>query len=103
MDRNYHRYFAPLTNLNFLDIYRELYSEKIAFTWTNGSTATRIDQIWMSEEAAGLVKASFVSNAALITDSDHQIFMMIINISDLISNNWASSRLVGKDTFHSEK
>ena len=89
--KNHHRHFELLINLNFFDTYKELYPEDAAFTWTNGTIATRIDQIWMSEEAEGLIEASFVSDSALITDSDHQIFTTILNTSELIPNNYSDS------------
>jgi len=91
------RPFDPLINLNFFDTFRELYPEKFIFTWTNGTTETRIDQIWMSEEAAGLIEASFVADSALITDSDHLIFTTVLNTSELIPNNWSGTQIAAQE------
>ncbi len=47
----------------------------------------------MSEEAAGLIEASFVTDSALIMDSDHLIFTTVLNTSELIPNNWSGTQI----------
>ena len=44
-----------LLNQDFTDTFRFLNPDKIEFTWSNSNSASRIDQIWVSEDLiAGL-------------------------------------------------
>ena len=56
-----------------------------AYTWTNGTTSTRIDYIWLSASWSQLLLDASIIDSQLITDSDHWIVRCVVNTSELIS------------------
>ncbi|CAG8833978.1 862_t:CDS:2, partial [Gigaspora margarita] len=79
---------------NFVETFRFLNSDTQAYTWLNGSTATRINQIWISE---GLIKNLYkakILDMDLIIESDHSTVLVNLkseyNMHDYTQRaNWA--------------
>jgi exonuclease III len=60
-----------LIGQNFKDSFRIGNPKSKEFSWTNGESSTRIDQIWMTEElASGLIDAE-IQDMSSCTNSDH--------------------------------
>ncbi len=60
-----------LKGKGFVDTFRECYPLNRAYTWTNGTTSTRIDYIWLSASWSQLLLDASILDSQLITDSDH--------------------------------
>ncbi|CAG8808493.1 22253_t:CDS:1, partial [Gigaspora margarita] len=76
-----------LQKQSFIDTYCALYPFEKKCTWSNTSTSTRIDQIWVSEELThGLLEAGII-DMSMTTESDHDIITMCLNLSHLITNS----------------
>ena len=65
-----------LRSQNFIDTYRYWNRESRKFTWSNGSTATRIDQIWVSEKLKNRVKKAEIEKIETITGSDYSLVLL---------------------------
>src|SRR6266496_1957040 len=72
-DLNHRSKFESLLRRNYVDAYRQIYPYNTDCTWSNGTTVTRIDQIWISEIAKNSVMNFDTIDASGITDSDHNI------------------------------
>ena len=60
-----------LIGQDFKDSFRIANPRSKEFSWTNGESSTRIDQIWMTEKlASGLIDAE-IQNMSNCTNSDH--------------------------------
>src|SRR6185437_12780085 len=76
-----------LQKQSFTDTYRALYLFGKKFTWSNTSTSTRIDQIWVSEGLThGLVEAEII-DMSMTTESDHDIITTCLNLSHFTTNS----------------
>ena len=102
-ESNHHNKFEALLNRNYVDAYRQIYPHRTDCTWSNGITATRIDQIWISEIAKDSVTNFTTINASSITASDHDIIVATVNIGDLIPNNWSNTQIDKSDGISKEK
>ncbi|CAG8844006.1 613_t:CDS:2, partial [Gigaspora margarita] len=65
------RLYTWLRLQNFIDIYRYWNYESKKFTWSNGYIATRIDQIWISENLKDRIEKVEIEEIETITGSDH--------------------------------
>ena len=63
---------------NFIDTFRELYSSKKDFTWSNGKDSTRIDQIWILDSLIFSLKDALIEEISLETGSDHELVVVEI-------------------------
>ena len=95
--QNNRKIFAPLINLGLFDTFRHLYPTSRKFSWTDGSTMTRIDHIWASDNMEGCILNFEFFDSTLITDSDHNILIADLDTSEIISNNWAHTQLVSSN------
>src|SRR6266498_2905933 len=100
---NHRSKFDVLLDRNYVDAYRQIFPDKTDCTWTNGSTATRIDQIWISEIAKDLITNFATVDASGITDSDHDIIIATVNIGELIPNNWHNTQRNRQDGISKDK
>ena len=76
-----------LQKQSFTDTYRALYPFGKKCTWSNTSTSTRIDQIWVSEGLThGLLEAG-IMDMSMTTESDYDIITMCLNLSHLTTNS----------------
>ena len=48
---------------------------------------TRIDQIWIQQEIEYFMIKAEIIDSTLVTQSDHQIMITLIDISDFINNH----------------
>jgi len=62
-----------LENSNLVDLYRESHPYSKEFTWSNGTSSTRIDYIWASKILSQCSIKCEIYPAELITGSDHRI------------------------------
>ncbi|CAG8812127.1 15821_t:CDS:2 [Gigaspora margarita] len=75
-----------LQKQSFTNTYRTLYFFEKKCTWSNTSTSTRIDQVWVSEGLThGLLEAG-IMDMSMTIESDHDIITMCLNLSHLIAN-----------------
>src|SRR6266542_3794758 len=74
-----------LKGKGFVDTFRECYPLTRAYTWTNGTSLTRIDYIWLSASWSQMLLDASILDSQLITDSDHRIVRCLVNTSELIS------------------
>ena len=64
---------AWLESSSYEDVFRKIHPYKKEYTWSNGSSSSRIDYIWASRELSqGIIKCK-ISDAEYITNSDHKI------------------------------
>ncbi|CAG8685195.1 38069_t:CDS:2 [Gigaspora margarita] len=56
--------------------------KKDTYTWSNGSTATRIDQIWISEDLIKNLYKAEILDMYLITESDHST--VLVNLKRIL-------------------
>ena len=68
-----------------MDTFRECYPLSHAYTWTNGTTSTRINYIWLSASWSQMLLDASILDSQLITDSDHWIVKCVVNTSEIIS------------------
>jgi exodeoxyribonuclease III len=64
----------------FLDTFRLMNPEAREYTWSNGQTSTRIDQIWISREVKGRIVKAKIEQMDCTTGSDHDIMEMDITL-----------------------
>ncbi len=102
-DSHHHNKFATLLDRNFVDAYRQIHPHSTDCTWSNGTTATRIDQIWISDLAKDMITNFETINTSGITDSDHNMIIATVYIGDLIPNNWSNTRIDQSDGISKEK
>ena len=62
-----------LENSNLVDLYRESHPYSKEFTWSNGTSSTRIDYIWASKILSQCSIKCEIYPAELITGSNHRI------------------------------
>ena len=87
-----------LQKQEFLDAFRTIYPRTKRFTWTNGDTSTRIDQIWVSEELAqGLFDAE-IQEMDVYTNSDHEAMIARIDLKHLSASQSAAACKRSKQT-----
>ena len=75
-----------LSSQKFVDAFCYLNPNTQTYTWTNGSTATWIDQIWISE---GLIKNLYIAEILeiyLITERDHSTVLINLKNESNIQN-----------------
>ncbi|GES94273.1 exodeoxyribonuclease III [Rhizophagus clarus] len=82
----------------FVDTFRKLNPKKRSFTWTNKTTSTRIDYIWADPKLEDKLKKSHIYQSADITDSDHNILLVEISLTDIIVTNNKGGRRAEKNT-----
>ncbi|GES89606.1 Down syndrome cell adhesion molecule-like protein Dscam2 [Rhizophagus clarus] len=76
----------------------KLNPKKRSFTWTNKTTSTRIDYIWADPKLEDKLKKSHIYQSADITDSDHNILLVEISLTDIIVTNNKGGRRAEKNT-----
>ena len=74
-----------LRSQNFIDTYRYWNRESRKFTWSNGSTATWIDQIWVSEDLKDRVEKAEIEEMETITGSDHSLVLLQLRLGSSFS------------------
>ena len=80
-----------LIKQNFADTFRVLNPITSEFTWSNGHTETRIDQIWVSEMLIGSLHAANIIDMSTCTESDHNSIDMLLDLSSFISKASSAS------------
>jgi exonuclease III len=55
------------------DAYRKIHPYKKEYTWSNGTSNSRIDYIWASKELSQCIINCNIINSECITNSDHKI------------------------------
>ncbi|CAG8755040.1 23087_t:CDS:1, partial [Gigaspora rosea] len=60
-----------LLNQNFIDTFRYLHPTTRKYIWSNSSSKSRIDQIWISEDLVKDLHKADIMNMKMVTKSDH--------------------------------
>src|SRR5260363_203825 len=69
----------------FEDVYRKLNPQTKEFTWSNNETATRIDQIWLSEGLLKMVTCAEIQELLVITSSNHELPVARLRLKEIHS------------------
>jgi hypothetical protein len=76
-----------MSSLGFGETFRICNPRIKKYTWSNGSTQTRIDQIWISSKLKEGLNNSDIEDMDLITGSDHNLIWGEINTSLVIETS----------------
>lgn len=80
-----------LQRQEFQDSFRTMYPKAKKFTWSNGETSTRIDQIWVSEELSCGLFDTEIQEMDIYTSSDHAAMIARIDLGHLGATQSAAS------------
>ena len=72
---------------NFINTFRELYSSKKDFTWSNGKDNIRINQIWILDSLIFGLKEALIKEMIFKTGSDHRLVVAKILLDYLDFSN----------------
>ncbi|CAG8799630.1 35309_t:CDS:2 [Gigaspora margarita] len=75
-----------LNKNNFAGIYRVLNLTEKAFTWINGFSSTKINQIWVSNNLSLGLLAANITEMDMFTGSDYVIVLASLHLIHLTSN-----------------
>src|SRR6266542_1121638 len=95
--------FSDLSQVGLGDAFRAIYPDKVEFSWSNGSTSTRIDYIWIHNQLFNSIIDFHYISSASCTNSDHSIALLTLDVSELIPGNWNFTNPVALDPEQSEK
>ena len=95
--------FTWMEKKSFVNAFRRLNPRARKYTWSNGHTSTRIDQIWLSENLMSKALKADIIEMGTVTGSDHELPIVEIlldrsNCADLNcrAGQTSSSRMVWK-------
>ena len=87
-----------LQRQEFANAFRTIYPKSRKYTWSNGDTSTRIDQIWVSDKLSyGLFDAE-IQEIDVFTNSDHGAMIVEIDLKHLSSSQSAAACKRNKQT-----
>src|SRR5690242_5331563 len=87
-----------LQRQEFANAFRTIYPKSRKYTWSNGDTSTRIDQIWVSDKLSyGLFDAE-IQEMDVFTNSDHGAMIVKIDLKHLSSSQSATAYKRNKQT-----
>ncbi|CAG8857423.1 26677_t:CDS:1, partial [Gigaspora margarita] len=61
-----------LQNQNFIDTFWFLHPTIQKFTWSNGKSSSRINQVWVLDDLSRDLQVADIINMEMITESDHR-------------------------------
>ncbi len=89
-NKKYHQTISWLEQQLFTDTYRSMNPKGKKYTWSRDNSFTRIDYIWTDQKLDHTLLNAKIYEAALITNSDHNITSTTFNLS-LITSDYKRS------------
>jgi transposase len=73
-----------MRSLGYEEVFRSCNPTARKYTWSNGITQTRIDQIWVSNRIKEALEKSDIDDMSLVTGSDHNLLWGSISTNSFL-------------------